>query len=306
MIIIVIINCFLILISQVQSIFTSVKFDADFNMTWWQGGPVKIMGEAYQNQGKCDFNAVECLIELPEHYLVRNYIKKDSVVLEFGARYGTTSCEIASKVGSNGHVISIDPDERSWEPFMLNIKQHNCNVHFVKGVVGDHGVRISSRLSRVYGTQTVETTNLTEQVGNVYSIAEIESSIGKEVDTLLIDCEGCVDRILNHFRHKMYNIKMIIMEADMSLKELGKKSKVAVDYNKIINKLEYFGFKAIRLLEDCGINSLNDLINEYKIDIPYWNKHCIKNMDHYVFINLNSTLNHEMILKYQTSLIPKV
>ena len=39
-----------------------------------------------------------CAIEFPEHALVRDWIRPDAAVMEFGARFGTTSCEIAKKL----------------------------------------------------------------------------------------------------------------------------------------------------------------------------------------------------------------
>ena len=42
--------------------------------------------------------------------LIDALVPPDAVVLEVGARYGTTACMLALKTNNSGNVVSVDPD----------------------------------------------------------------------------------------------------------------------------------------------------------------------------------------------------
>merc|ERR1711957_1134507 len=77
-----------------------------------------------------------CQIEFPEHVLVRDWIPNSAAVMEFGARYGTTTCELAKKVGNSGRVIAVEPAITAWNDLEANLLAHHCHAHVVRGVVG--------------------------------------------------------------------------------------------------------------------------------------------------------------------------
>jgi len=53
--------------------------------------------------------------EHAEQELAQKYIEKDDIVLELGARYGSVSCIINSKLCNKNNQISVEPDSRVWD-----------------------------------------------------------------------------------------------------------------------------------------------------------------------------------------------
>merc|ERR1719217_1996100 len=108
--------------------------------------------------------------------------------MEFGARWGTTTCELAKKVGNSGTVIAVEPDAGVHSFLESNIKSKNCHAHVLRAVLGDKPIKM---MSTGYATHTEEVDAETPGATPAFHIDEIEEALGKKVDTLLIDCEGC-------------------------------------------------------------------------------------------------------------------
>ena len=62
-------------------------------------------------------------------------VPPDAVVLELGARYGTTSCALAKATANSGRVVSVEPDSRVIASLLANREMHECNVAVVNGTV---------------------------------------------------------------------------------------------------------------------------------------------------------------------------
>lgn len=63
------------------------------------------------NGNRIDINS----IEKAEQDLAKKYILENDVVLELGARYGSVSCIINSKLNNKNNQVVVEPDERVWE-----------------------------------------------------------------------------------------------------------------------------------------------------------------------------------------------
>ena len=72
------------------------------------------------------------IIENDEQQLAKEYLHKDDIVLEIGARYGSVSCIISQKTQKS---VCVEPDERVWEILEHNKKINNCNFNIVKGFI---------------------------------------------------------------------------------------------------------------------------------------------------------------------------
>ena len=48
------------------------------------------------------------------HLLVREVIDPTDTVMEFGGRYGTTTCAVAAKQNNSGSLIAVEPDPSVW------------------------------------------------------------------------------------------------------------------------------------------------------------------------------------------------
>ena len=58
----------------------------------------------------------------------RKWVPEDSGVMEFGARFGTTTCEIANKQGNTGKLVSFEPDGSVLADLENNLENNNCKA----------------------------------------------------------------------------------------------------------------------------------------------------------------------------------
>ena len=83
-------------------------------------------------------------LEKPEQDLAKKYIKKDDVVLELGARYGSVSCVINSKLSNINNQVSVEPDRRVWDALEKNKKINNCGFNIIKGFIGEEKMDLTN------------------------------------------------------------------------------------------------------------------------------------------------------------------
>jgi FkbM family methyltransferase len=149
-------------------------------------------------------------IEIDEQEQARKYIRPEAIVLELGARYGTVSCIISKKLTNPMNLVVVEPDKTVWDVLENNMKRNNCNFNIVKGVISNK--KVSTKNSG-YSTATVS--NNSSDLPN-FSLEEIEKKFNLKFDTLVADCEGCLPNFFNE-NPKLYNqLKMIIIEHDIS------------------------------------------------------------------------------------------
>ena len=65
-----------------------------------------------------------CGMEWDEWNLVRALVQPHNVVLELGARFGTTSCVLAERTGNNGNVVAVEPDPKAHKQLLRNRQRH--------------------------------------------------------------------------------------------------------------------------------------------------------------------------------------
>lgn len=224
-------------------------------MTTWEKGP----GDPKTASDNCDDwdapqGSFSCGIEFPEHALVRKWIPKDATVMEFGARFGTTSCEIAKQIGNSGRLVSVEPDESVWPSFAMNLKSHNCRSHVVRGVMGSKPVTFSGGQNYASRTEEVKDGSVVEPGLTVipnYQFDEIESALGMRIDTLLIDCEGCGQFMMDQLGEKIKTqINLVLFEADMP-STAADCTENCMDYAVFIKFLENSGFEMVDKFNDC-------------------------------------------------------
>jgi len=213
-----------------------------FNPTWWQERSPR-RGHVGTESEDCKLfrgHGRKCLLEAPEHTLVRRWIKRGDVVMEFGARFGTTSCEIAKAIGNSGALVSVEPDPSVWGALDTNLLENNCHARVVQGALSSRPVFIPKGTS--YATKAGCSGDI--KVPN-YSLEEVEQALGKKVDTLLIDCEGCAESMMDQLHPSIKTqVRTIILEADGF-----------VSYHKLLDDLKADGFETVDELNDCDKNA---------------------------------------------------
>jgi len=230
--------------------------DALFNMKWIPGGAPASAHVAAENCDSFAGNGFACYIESPEHALVHKWIPANATVMEFGARFGTTTCEIAKKLGNSGRMVTVEPDPYVWGALESNVKSHNCHAHVLRGAVSSSPLHM---LSSGYGGRSE-----TGQMRGGYTVPtfkfdDVEKASGLKFDTLLIDCEGCAQDMMDQIGPKIQSqINLIVIEADMPVATPGAVipraeacTKHCMDYQKFFNFLRKSGFQQVDEFNDC-------------------------------------------------------
>lgn len=210
--------------------------------------------------------AALCGIEEDEWTLARALITPASTVLELGARFGTTSCVLSQMTNNSGFVASVEIDHSVFEDLEHNRRRHHCNFLIVRAAVSRQNLYGFSRTDE-YGNRALRCdSNTTTRQGCTYSGArkvesyyaerrrrgsarkiptvsfeDVERQLGRPIDTLLIDCEGCIESLLEGQLHILRGIRLILMEEDMY---------AFVDYNKWHRVFQRQGFQRIWQIHD--------------------------------------------------------
>lgn len=168
--------------------------------------------------------------ETEEQKQAEQYIEPDSVVLELGARYGTVSCIINKKLNDKTKQVSVEPDSRVWAALESNKKANNSQFNILKGFVSRTNLEI---VGEGYGTTFKESSATSSKS---YSVENIESLYNLKFNTLVADCEGCLEKLFDENPKFYKDLRIVIFEKDYAEK---------CNYNKIIDNLRSNGFKEI-------------------------------------------------------------
>ncbi len=163
-------------------------------------------------------------LEEVEQELCKRHIKKDDVVLELGARYGTLSCLVNRMIDDKKNHYVVEPDSKVWSALEDNMKINNCDFNIIKGVIGKekykldgHGYAMRTTTDSSYGTSQIDN----------YDIPDVE------FNTLIADCEGYMEIFYNENKNFFNNINKIIMECDCP---------DICDYDKLLKEFNTLGF----------------------------------------------------------------
>jgi len=147
-------------------------------------------------------------IERYEQDLATKYIEENDVVLELGARYGSVSCIINSKLSNKINQVVVEPDRAVWKALELNKRRNKCEFSIVKGFVSTSKMNLTGA---GYGSTFVENQNSTIPS---YSLDEIKKQYNINFNVLVADCEGFLEKFFDENPDFYDNLRMIIFEAD--------------------------------------------------------------------------------------------
>ena len=201
--------------------------------------------------------ASKCAMEWDMWLMVLALVKPEMAVLEFGARYGTTSCFIAAATDNSGRVVVVEPDPHAHDHLLRNRESHMCNVHVVRGTVGEHQMQHSGtgRLSKTYAfsTELAPSSSKPQQqqqqqaaggssrtIPNV-RYRELERQLGFRFDAAVLDCEGCFQHVLFEGRPPLIDqLRLVILEQDRSAM-VGK----VVNYRSYFRRMAALNFSRV-------------------------------------------------------------
>ena len=94
-----------------------------------------------------------------------------------------------------------------------NKLSHSCSSYSVFGVMADEDMVVLNS-TRGYGKQTSADEDSTGTRVAHFTWDDIEQQTGLTINTLIIDCEGCLFDIIATYKHKFKQIQKIIIEND--------------------------------------------------------------------------------------------
>ena len=152
-------------------------------------------------------------IEKPEQDLANRYILPSDVVLELGARYGSVSCVINSKLKNKTNQVVVEPDDRVWDALEKNKINNGCEFSIVKGFVSSKKLGLTNLDECLggYGATFIENTNT--HIPS-YSLDEIKTTHNLKFNVLVADCEGFLETFFDENPGFYDDLRLIIFEAD--------------------------------------------------------------------------------------------
>ena len=177
------------------------------------------------------------VFEVDEQILAKQYIEKDFIVLELGARYGTVSYAINSNLAAKTNHVAVEPDPTVWDALEHNLRVNNCQTHVV------HGFISREKLGLVLAGYSGYGSTFTKDGDGVFypecfTLEDIETKYNLKFNALVADCEGGLEIFLNENPKLYTDLKFIMFEADYPDK---------CDYNKIRARLAENGFQEVEV-----------------------------------------------------------
>ena len=86
--------------------------------------------------GRCHtMHGDKCAIEWGSWNMLQAVLPPTSTVLECGARYGMTSCQVAEIQNNSGLIMAVEPDPTVYRAIHDNRRKGRCNFGLVHGIV---------------------------------------------------------------------------------------------------------------------------------------------------------------------------
>jgi FkbM family methyltransferase len=174
--------------------------------------------------------------ERDEQLLVAQYIDKDDIVLELGARYGSVSCIINRILENKLNQVSVEPDNTVWSALEKNKKINNCLFQIYKGIISRNKYKLKIN---GYGS-TVDITNTITDMKSIntdnITLEELQKQTGLVFNVLVADCEGFLEVFLDENLFLYTQLTKIIFECDRA---------DVCNYERVKNELVKNGFKLV-------------------------------------------------------------
>ena len=204
--------------------------------------------------------------ELEHKYLLEEYLKKGSTVLDLGANIGYYACMEAKIIGSTGKIIAIEPHPENLRLLRINIELNELSniatvVHGGGGdIAGTANLHVSNHSNLHSFLKDKNSTSETIQVP-IFTFEQIINNYG-EIDFLRMDIEGFEVNVLKSFIDALPNMRKrptILFETHLP--------KYTKEHNliDILTKLYSFGYKPTSIASNerrgCPLHKLG-----YKAD----------------------------------------
>jgi len=179
-------------------------------VTWWDTFCCSFLEE--------DTTRTNCIVEEDIYNVLGDIIEEDDVVLEVGSRYGAVSCALSEAMGNNGKLITVEADPDTWDIHQYNKLSHSCSSYSVCGVLGEEDMVVLNTTQH-YAKRTSADPEAEGVTVKHFTWDDIEAETGLTINTLVIDCEGCLFDLIDTYKHKFKQVNKIILENDENFEE---------------------------------------------------------------------------------------
>lgn len=172
--------------------------------------------------------------EWQERGVAVELIEPDDCVLELGARYGACSCAINDLLNVKTDQVVVEPDQRVWAALEYNRSINQCAFQILKGYVSKEKLSLKPHPTHGEASQSILDPKSKEKV---YSLEDAQVMVSKPFTALIADCEGCLERFLDHYPDLLLQLRFILFESDYP---------DDCDYPKIKHRLRELNFNPHR------------------------------------------------------------
>ena len=150
--------------------------------------------------------------ELTEQELIFRYIREDAKVLELGGNIGRSSIVISKILQKPHHHVVLESDPEIANELMQNKKANKCGFQIVNAALSEKPMIQNGWTTQLHehnriiphGWKAIPTITL-QQLQTLHPIS---------FDTLVVDCEGCLEPILKAYPFFLDKIHTIVIEND--------------------------------------------------------------------------------------------
>jgi glycosyl transferase family 25 len=150
--------------------------------------------------------------ETTEQWIADTFISREAVVLELGGRYGVVSVHINKKLNNTKNHCVVEPDRAVFKQMFCNILQNKCKPHVFNGVISKTPLFFKQN-----GTASIareDKCSCDAYIVPNKSLDQLISETGLKFDTLVADCEGCLEKFIDENIKYLDTFKMITFEED--------------------------------------------------------------------------------------------
>jgi FkbM family methyltransferase len=169
------------------------------------------MGKFYdENSAEIDISKYETT----EQWIADTFISGNSVVLELGGRYGVVASKINQKLQNKKAHVVIEPDISVIPALTLNLNNHASKCTVFNGIISKSPMYFEA--AGLASRTRCEPCSSQSVLTQTKTLEQLIEETGLQFDTLVVDCEGCLEGFIDENIEYLPKFKLITFEEDFS------------------------------------------------------------------------------------------
>jgi FkbM family methyltransferase len=161
----------------------------------------------YLNVGDTDMNS-----EFPEQTFIAKHVNPQATVLELGGNVGRSTMVLASVMNDSSRLVVMETDSNNSEILERNRIANNFDFHLMSGALTKTPLMQSNWVSEPLKEPLPQGYFKVES----FNLEDIQSKLPSPIDTLVVDCEGCLVPILEDFPELLNHVDTVVIENDFA------------------------------------------------------------------------------------------